>query len=143
MSLASRLPPSQPPRPSRPSGKPQPSAPRPVERPAPPPHAGPERRRRRRGRLSRVMTGPLPTAVLEARVGGVSRAALHALRAVAPVLCLAALAWAAVDLWARRTPTVAPRHRAEALCFALAAPPPFAPPMTVEPSAAMVRGRFA
>src|SRR5436309_1282398 len=42
----------------------------------------------------------------------------------------------------RRVPLLTPRHRAEALCFALAAPPPFTPPMAGEPGAALVRGRF-
>jgi len=68
---------------------------------------------------------------------------LRALSWVAPVLCVTALGWAVADAWWRRTPAVAPRHRAEALCFALAARPRFAPPMTVEPSAALVRGRFS
>lgn len=138
MSIASRLP-----------------AKRPVARrtalpaapPAAPPASGPppgvpERRRHRRGRLSRLLTGPLPTAALEARLGGVARPALRVLGMAAPVLCLTALAWAFVDVWSHRAPTLAPRHRPEALCFSLASPPRFAPPMTVEPSAALVRGRF-
>jgi hypothetical protein len=101
-----------------------------------------ERRRRRRGRLSQLLTGPLPTAALEARLAAVARPALQVLGVVAPVLCVAALAWGLANVWSRRAPTLTPRHRAEALCFALASPPPFAPPMTVEPGAALVRGRF-
>ncbi|MEK7331300.1 MAG: hypothetical protein AAB113_10920, partial [Candidatus Eisenbacteria bacterium] len=87
-------------------------------------------------------TDPFPTAALEARLAAVARPAMRVLRVVAPVLCVAALAWAVADAWSRRAPTLVPRHRAEALCFALASPPRFAPPMTVEPSAALVRGRF-
>jgi hypothetical protein len=102
----------------------------------------PERRRRRRGRLSRLLTAPLPTGALEARLAGALGAAARLVSALAPALCVAALIWALADAWPRRVPLVAPRHRAEALCFALAAPPRFAPPMTVEPSAALVRGRF-
>jgi len=60
----------------------------------------------------------------------------------APLLLLPALGLVALVLWSHRPPLVAPRHRAEALCFALAQPPAFDPPMRVEPSAALVRGRF-
>jgi hypothetical protein len=101
-----------------------------------------ERRKHRRGRLSRALTAPLPTAALEARLGALSRSALAMLRAASPVLCVLALGLALADAWRSHAPTVAPRHRAEALCFALAAPPAFSPPMTVESSAALVRGRF-
>jgi hypothetical protein len=138
MSLASRLPPSRPAATRRPANPPPPAAP-----PASgPPPGVPERRRRARGRLSRLLTGPLPTAALEARLAAVARPALRVLGVAAPVLCVAALAWALADAWSRRVPTLTPRHRAEALCFALVAPPRFAPPMTVEPGAALVRGRF-
>jgi hypothetical protein len=43
--------------------------------------------------------------------------------------------------WLHRHPEIAPRHRPEALCFLLARAR-FNPPMRIEPSAAMVRGRF-
>jgi len=55
---------------------------------------------------------------------------------------IAGLAWGGMRLAELRHPPLAPRHRAEALCFALA-DPPFAPPMTVECAAAVTRGRFA
>lgn len=139
MSLASRLPPRPQP-PARPG-------PRPVPKPAATPDAGPprgvrERRRWRRGRLSRLMTAPLPTAGIEARLGAMARPARRALPWIAAAVGVAAIAWGASAVWSRTRPSLAPRHRAEALCFALAAPPAFAPPMTVEPSAALVRGRF-
>jgi hypothetical protein len=102
----------------------------------------PERRRHRRGRLSRLLTAPLPIAPIQAALAPVRRVASRLLGVVVPALCLAALAWALTDAWSRRVPTFAPRHRAEALCFALASPPRFAPPMTIEPGAALVRGRF-
>jgi hypothetical protein len=57
------------------------------------------------------------------------------------VLGTGLLLWA-LDAWSRREPDLAPRHRAEALCFLLAQPPAFEPPMRVQPSAALVRGRF-
>ena len=41
-----------------------------------------------------------------------------------------------------RAPLIAPQHRAEALCFLLAQPPVFDPPMPVEPNAARVPGHF-
>ena len=74
------------------------------------------------------------------------------LRPVAPVLtwiwagslvmlalAILATAWA---LWPSRVRMVEPRHRAEAVCFALAQPPAFDPPMSVECNAAMIRGHF-
>ncbi len=81
-------------------------------------------------------------AAFEARLRPVARRAWAALPWVAAVLCLAALVWVVGSVWSRNGPSLAPRHRAEALCFALASPPPYAPPMRVEPSAALVRGRF-
>jgi hypothetical protein len=145
MSLASRLPPR-----STPARSPAPRGPRPAPTPGPrgaPPGPGPpgglrERRRRRRGRISQLLTAPLPTAAFEARLRPVARRARGALPWVAAVLGLGVAVWAVGSLWSRNGPSLAPRHRAEALCFALASPPPYAPPMTVEPSAALVRGRF-
>jgi len=58
------------------------------------------------------------------------------------VSAVTATALVSLDLWSRRAPQLEPRHRAEALCFLLAQPPPFDPPMPVQPSAALVRGRF-
>jgi hypothetical protein len=140
MSLASRLPP-------RPNPARRAPAPRPVPKPSPAPDRGPprgirERRARRRGRLSRLLTAPLPTAALEARLRSLAGPARRPLIGVAAALGLAALVWAIGGAWSRGGPSLAPRHRAEALCFALASAPPYAPPMTVEPSAALVRGRF-
>jgi hypothetical protein len=75
--------------------------------------------------------------------------ARRALRRARPVLiglvalaAMTALGWTALRAWSLRVPAVTPRHRAEALCFTLAQPPRFAPPMRIEPSAALVRGRF-
>jgi hypothetical protein len=65
------------------------------------------------------------------------------LRVVIPVLAVVALAWVAIAAWSRRAPRLVPRHRAEALCFVLAQPPVFDPPMVVEPSSALTRDRFA
>jgi len=47
-----------------------------------------------------------------------------------------------VWVWTARGPVLTPRHRAEALTFSLVRSR-FAPPMEVEPSAALVRGRFS
>lgn len=137
MSLASRL-----------GGRAAPAAPAAPPDPAPtapadgPPAGVPERRRRRRGALSRLLTGPFPAGAIEAKLHVVTRPLVRALAVTAPLLCIAGLVWALGDAWSRRVPVVTPRHRAEALCFALAAPPPFRPAMTVEPGAALVRGRF-
>jgi len=61
---------------------------------------------------------------------------------LAPLVMTLVGAHAALDAWSRRTVQIAPRHRAEALCFALSQPPPFAPPMEIQTSVAFVRGRF-
>lgn len=79
---------------------------------------------------------------MDARAGRVARVAWRWGRWLALAAGIAGLAWGGVKLAELRQPVLVARHRAEALCFALAAPPPFAPPMTVEPSAALVRGRF-
>jgi hypothetical protein len=60
------------------------------------------------------------------------------LGALSLVLVLLVTAAAA---WLHRNPELAPRHRPEALCFLLARSH-FNPPMPVEPSAALIRGRF-
>jgi hypothetical protein len=101
-----------------------------------------ERRRRRRGLLSRLLTTPLPGEAIESRAKTIAGPILQALVVASPVLCAVALAFALGEAWSHRQPMLTPRHRAEALCFALASPPAFAPPMTVEPGAALMRGRF-
>jgi hypothetical protein len=106
-----------------------------------PPRGTGERRRRRRGRLARLLTAPVPDGALDARLRSLMRPSRRALGWAAGALCVAALAWTVVA-WTQDTRSFAPRHRAEALCFALASPPRYQPPMTVEPSAALVRGRF-
>jgi hypothetical protein len=105
--------------------------------PRPPTYPQVERRRRRRGAVSKLLTAPLPSPALRS---GLGRAAAPLLRgwpwvAAALVVGLLGLVWAA------RTPVIVPRHRPEALWFALAQAR-FAPPMTVEPGVAVVRGRF-
>ncbi len=97
-----------------------------------------ERRRHRRGAVSRLLTAPLPTTAIEARIARWTRALARAWP-VLPAALVAALLWL---VWNARIPVIAPRHRPEALCFALAQEH-FDPPMTVEPSAAVVRGRFS
>jgi hypothetical protein len=98
----------------------------------------PERRRRRRGAFSRWTTSPLSPDAIADRVRPLARRLVPLL----PLLLVPPLAWLGLELWSHRLPVLVPRHRAEALCFALAQPPAFAPPMSVEPSAALVRGRF-
>jgi hypothetical protein len=84
------------------------------------------------------MSSPLSANAIQAR----ARPLVRRLAMLAPLLVLAALVYLVLHLWSHRTPVLVPRHRPEALCFALAQPPVFAPPMRVEPSAALVRGRF-
>jgi hypothetical protein len=84
------------------------------------------------------MTSPLPTAAIES---GLSRGASMMARAW-PLLGLALVAGLLWWIWSARVPVITARHRPEALCFALAQSH-FAPPMGVEPGAAVVRGRFS
>src|SRR5262245_42295359 len=102
-----------------------------------------ERRRRRRGALSRLMTAPVPLEAVESRLLAGLDAALRWLEPAMLPAAILALTAAGALLWWGRVPSIAPRHRAEALCFALESPPAFAPPMQVDPGAALVRGRFA
>ena len=83
--------------------------------------------------------GPGP---VRSRATSARRTFPRRLWALAPLLLLPAIGYAAFDLWSRHAAPLEPRHRAEALCFALAQPPAFSPPMRVEASAALVRGRF-
>ena len=138
MSLSSHLPPRRPAVPPAPLAAVPPPAPDPG-----PPRGVAERRRRRRGRLAQLLTSPLPTARLEAWLARFARPLRRSLVWVVPALVLALLVWGIRSIWVGHAPSLAPRHRAEALCFALAAPPPFSPPMRIEPSAALLRGRFS
>jgi hypothetical protein len=96
-----------------------------------------ERRRRARGAVSRLLTRSVPTARVESGLGRLGARVARAWPLV-PLALVIGLLWL---IWAGRAPVLTPRHRPEALWFALAQTR-FAPPMTVEPSAAMVRGRF-
>jgi hypothetical protein len=130
-----------------PTGPPEPQPPRGGARAAPRPRkewapGRPERRSRARGRLSRLLTSPLSPAAVENRARRAAGPVVRRLWLVVPLLLAPALGYAAIALWLQRAPTLTPRHRAEALCFALAQPPGFDPPMRVEPTAALVRGRF-
>jgi len=90
----------------------------------------------------RLFTSPVTPDAVERRLR----------RQLAPLLTwiwvggLAALAlfatWAGWTLWSARVPLLAPRHRPEALCFALAERPAFSPPVSIEPSAAVIHGSF-
>src|SRR5262245_42164093 len=102
-----------------------------------PPYDGPERRRRRRGAMSRLLTAPLPLERVENRFAAMAVATARAWPLVAALVLLGVVWW----IWAVRTPVITPRHRPEALWFALAASD-FHPPMTIEPGVAVVRGRF-
>ena len=117
--------------------------------PPKPAYRGVERRRRRRGVMSKLLTAPIPMGRIESEIG---RALTTLWRRGWPFFAAAALiallAVPATRLWAERTPTILARHRAEALCYSLAALDPrtgtrFTPPMRIEPSAALVRDRFS
>ena len=99
-------------------------------------------RARRAPFLVRVFTSPVTAGAVERRINRMLRPAIQAALAVAPFAFGLLLLVLAIEIWWHRTPTLEPRHRAEALCFALAQSPRFTPPMPVDPSAALVKGRF-
>lgn len=101
-----------------------------------------ERRRWRRGAVSRLLTAPLPTAAIESRVGGMAARAARAWPWIALVLGIGLVAGLLWFVWTVRGPVIIARHRPEALCFALAQAR-YTPVMVVEPGAAVVRGRFS
>lgn len=111
--------------------KPKPAAPRP----------GPARIGRRRSTALSDWKGPERRQTwqkIQARRA--SRLAWTWIGGVAALTTLVAVLVTVLDGPPR--PTVVPRHRAEALCFALAGPPAFEPPMPVESNAAVVEGHF-
>jgi len=109
----------------------------------PPVSPGPVRRAARRPPLIvRVFTSPVSAGAVERRMSRLFQPVMRTALAVAPFAFGLLVVVMAIELWVHRTPSLAPRHRAEALCFALAQPPRFTPPMGVDPGAAMVRGRF-
>ena len=110
--------------------------------PSIPPAPGRPAGARRRPFIVRVFTSPVTAAAVERRISRLFQPALRVALVVAPFAFGLLLVVLAAEMWTHRTPPLEPRHRAEALCFALALPPRFTPPMAVEPSAAMVRGRF-
>jgi hypothetical protein len=92
--------------------------------------------------LARVFAEPRSPAAVRRRAGRVAGPLLLRWSPVALVAVLLGLGWVACARWVDDAPWMTPRHRAEALCFALAEPPPFDPPMTIEPAAALLRERF-
>jgi hypothetical protein len=97
--------------------------------------------------LVRLFTAPLSPDQVEHRARQTLRPALRLMVVLVPVSLLAWLGYVAFDLWSQVPPSLAPRHRPEALCFMLARPDPatgerFQPPMRIEPSAALMRDRF-
>jgi hypothetical protein len=97
----------------------------------------------------RLFTSPVTPGAVERRLRRTARSTLGAARPLAGWARAAIVAGAIVGLgwsihraWDARTPWLTPRHRPEALCFALARPPAFGPPMAVQPNAAVVAGHF-
>lgn len=101
-----------------------------------------ERRRWQRGAVSRLLTGPLPAAAIESRLHRGATAMARAWPLIAALIGAAVVTGLLWVIWTARGPVITAHHRPEALCFALAQAR-FAPPMLVEPGAAVVRGRFS
>ncbi len=99
-----------------------------------------ERRRRKRGPLTRLLSGPVDLDSLGRRVEQALGSTGRRLLPWLSILGVAApIAVVAIWLW-NRPPLLTPRHRAEALCFTLAQQPVFSPPLRVEPQAALIGG---
>jgi len=92
--------------------------------------------------LVRLFTSPVTAGAVERRVQRSFGPALQVALVAAPFVFAVLIVLLGLDLLGRRAPLLQPRHRAEALCFALAQEPAFAPPMLVVPNAAMVSNRF-
>jgi len=93
-------------------------------------------------------TSTKPASVPLKRVREATRPALMVMVALVPVTLMIVIGYLAMDLWSQVPASIAPRHRAEAVCFTLARVDPdvrqmFDPPMRIEPSAALIQGRFA
>lgn len=99
-------------------------------------------RARRAPFIVRVFTSPVTAGAVERRLSRMLRPAVRAALTLAPFTFGLLLLVMAAELWLNRTPPIAPRHRPEALCFLLAESPRFAPPMGIDPSPALVHGRF-
>ncbi len=106
--------------------RPSPAAPLPAAPPRRPPF------------LVRLFTSPVTAGAVERRLQRTLRPVLRTALNAAPFAFAATVITLGVALWARRPLALAPRHRAEALCYELAARPRFAPPMDVEASAALI-----
>jgi hypothetical protein len=98
-------------------------------------------RRKRGGRVTRALSSPLP-ALSPERARQIGRWTLRVGLALAAIVMLAGIGLGGRALWEMRRPVLLARHRPEALCFRLAESPAFAPPMTIEPSVSVLRGRF-
>jgi hypothetical protein len=119
-----------------------PWAPRPAPSSTAPAAPGGVERRRAGGKVTRVFASPLPH--LSGRhVRQVRRWVGRAVFGILVIGAAAGLALGGHALWQMRQPVLLARHRPEALCFRLAESPAFSPPMTVEPSVAVLRGRFS
>jgi hypothetical protein len=97
---------------------------------------------RRPSLIVRAFTSPVTAAAVERRLRRSLRPAVRATLVAAPIVFALLLIGSGVAVWMQRPVALAPRHRAEALCFALAQRPRFAPPMGVEASSARVSQPF-
>src|SRR5262245_54052743 len=91
------------------------------------------RQSRRPPLIVRVFTSPVTAGAVERRLSRMFQPAMRVALVGAPFAFGLLIVVLAIELWVHRAPTLTPRHRAEALCFALAQSPRFAPPMSVEP----------
>ena len=98
--------------------------------------------------FARLTTEPVATAELDARARAAARPVLRWTLILVPVALLVVAGFLVADIVSQIPEPVAPRHRAEALCFELERADPhthrrFLPPMKIEPSAALLQGHFA
>lgn len=113
---------------------------------SPPPYAplsSPAAPPRRPPLLVRLFTSPVTAGAVERRLRRALRPAIRTAMAAAPFVFALVVIAVGAAVWMRRPVALAPRHRAEALCYALAERPRFTPPMAVEASDAMVSTPFS
>jgi hypothetical protein len=92
--------------------------------------------------IVRVFTSPVTAGAVERRLQRSLRPLVRRVLIAAPLVFLAMLVVSGVMLWRLRPVALTPQYRAEALCFALAERPRFAPPMAVEAGSAHVAQPF-
>ena len=92
--------------------------------------------------LRRMLSAPVSPRAIENRVRSRVHVPIGWVLALTLVALLVAVGSVLRHAWPEPPAELVARHRPEALCFALASPPVFDPPMRIEPSVAVVHSRL-